>query len=84
MNTTDTIAKAAPRLRITITAVIEYEANPAHYEDCSTPEDMLEASIQDAEVDTLGVMEQAWIDGNLTVKASGEIISQARQEGGAA
>jgi hypothetical protein len=65
-----------PKLRITITATIEYEANPAHYArvGADTPEKMLAYDLKDARTDFLEVIEQAHIDGTLAIGATGEVL----------
>jgi hypothetical protein len=69
MSNEDTIPQL-PKLRITITAVIEYEANPAHYEGCSTPDQMLAVDLRSADEDPflyLGSNVAEW-------KTSGEVV----------
>lgn len=39
------------KLRVTITAVFEYEPNPEHYGDNSTPEQMLAVDLKNAKDD---------------------------------
>ena len=59
------------KIRVTITAVVEYDADPNNYpEDKRTPEGMLEIDLAGADDDTIG-----FISGdNVKWSISGEVI----------
>jgi hypothetical protein len=39
------------KLRVTVTAVVEYEANPEHYPGATTPQEMLAIDMEGADND---------------------------------
>jgi hypothetical protein len=41
------------KLRVTVTAVMEYEPDPENYPDCEAPEEILALDLEVAEDDTL-------------------------------
>lgn len=61
----------AKKIRITVTAVVEYELVPDYYPGCSTYEEMLKTDLANAEDDIILFLDQ---DGNTKWNISGEVV----------
>lgn len=60
------------KLQITITAVIEYEANPEYYPDCKTAEDMLKIDLMNADNEPFDLMS----GDNVKWTTSGKVLNE--------
>jgi hypothetical protein len=58
-----------PKLRVTITAVVEYDADAKNYPGCVTPEEMLAADLKNADEDTF-----TFLGGATEWKIAGEVV----------
>lgn len=58
------------KLRITITAVFEYEADPKNYPNCTTPAEMLAVDLDNAEEDPFSFLATDSVEW----KTTGEVI----------